>query len=264
MLENSTILIGKDSATGRLLISTVIDGKRRSVVIGDAGSVPGSVSRCLPAEGVAHCKITVGADGVMVLTNLKSRNVTYVNDMEIVSKRITPDSHIALGCDRYALDLAGVIAAVSRLSASSPQAQASDAASRQQSKAEYSIKGLKPVWEEYHNELKQMRIRQKNIGLLSGVPMAFSMFGGLIAGVVPDIRIFALIFTGIALIIMIIGLYYRFTDKTIERTEQLTEHFQDTYVCPNPSCRHFMGNLPYNILRQNTGCPYCKCKFTEK
>ncbi len=261
MLKNTTILIGKDSATGRLLISAVIDGKRRSVVIGDAGSVPGSVSRCLPAEGVAHCKITVDADGVMVLTNIKSRNVTYVNGAEIVSKRITPDSHIALGCDRYALDLAGVIATVNRLSASSPQA--SDAASRQQSK-EYSIKGLKPVWEEYNGALKQMRIRQKNVGLLSSVPMAFSMFGGLIAGVVPDLRGIALVFTGIALIIMFVGLYKRFTDKSIEQTEQLTERFQNTYVCPNPSCRHFMGNQPYNVLRQNTSCPYCKCKFTEK
>jgi len=259
MLENSTILIGKEPATGRLLVSVAIGGKRCNATMGDAGSVPNSVSRCLPAEGVAHCKIVVDAKGTMVLTNLKSRNVTYVNETEIVSKRITPASRIALGCDRYVVDLAGVIDTAKRLCSSQPWHDTSHP------KQEYSIKGLKPVWEEYSGTLKQIRIRQQKVGLLSGVPMAFSMLGGLVAGVAPEeIRGIALVFTGIAFIIMSVGLYLRFTDKSIEKTEQLTERFQNTYVCPNPSCRHFMGNQPYNVLRQNTACPYCKCKFTEK
>lgn len=255
MLENSTILIGKEPGRGRLLVAVTAGGNTRTTTVGEAGSVPGSVSRCLPAEGVAHCKITVGTDGAMVLANLKQRNVTYVNGTEIVSKRITPDCRVELGCDRYKVDLAGVIAAAGRQTATSQNPA---------SQAEYSIKGLKPVWEEYNNAIKQIRIRQKNVGLLSSVPMAFSMFGGLIAGVMPEIRGFALVFTGVALVIMIIGLYLRFTDKSIEQTEQLTERFQNRYVCPNPKCRHFMGNQPYNVLRQNTACPYCRCKLTDK
>ena len=96
--------------------------------------------------------------------------------------------------------------------------------------------------------------------------MAFSMLGGLIAGVAPEIREYALILTGIALLIMIIGFYKKFTDKSIEEIEEITEEFQKKYICPNKKkpCNHFLGNVPYNILRQNTKCPYCGCGFNEK
>ena len=56
------------------------------------------------------------------------------------------------------------------------------------------------------------------------------------------------------------------TDVMEEVTEEITEEFQKKYVCPNKKkpCNHFLGNVPYNILRQNTKCPYCGCGFNEK
>ena len=128
----------------------------------------------------------------------------------------------------------------------------------------YSIKHLKNVWDDYSGSLKKIKIRQKNIGLLSSIPMAFTMLGTVIIGIAPEIRSFAIVFTAIALVVMIIGLWLRFTDKSIEKTEQLNEKFQDRYVCPNPKCHHFLGNQPYNILKQNKNCPYCKCQWTEE
>lgn len=252
-LKGLTIWIGKEPGHGRLLVAMKINGQVKALPVGAIGSVPNSVSRCLPADEVAHCSIAVNEQGAMTLKNLKPQNVTYVNGTEIASKRITPESRITLGQEQYAVDLPAVIDAAKQIVGSMPKQP-----------GEYPLKPLQPVWDSYNNKLKEIKIRQKNIALLSSVPMAFSMFGGLIAGVAPEIRQFALVFTGIAVCIMLYGLYKRFTDKTLEETEQLTEQFQSQYVCPNPDCRHFLGTQPYKILRQNNNCPYCKCKFTDK
>lgn len=252
-LKGKTILIGKEPGQGRLLIA--IKGVPKVTTLGQIGSVPNSVSRCKPAEGVAHCQIEIDQMGNMTLTNMKAQNVTYVNGFEIMSKRIDPTSTIMLGKDRYAIDLNVTLNTAAKLvSKVMPPPPP----------PEYSIKHLKDIWDDYSASLKKIKIRQKNIGLLSSIPIAFTMLGGLIAGVAPEIRPFALIFTGIAFVVMLIGLYLRFTDKSIEETEKLNDKFQDRYVCPNPKCHQYLGNTPYKLLRQKKNCPSCKCQWTEE
>ena len=185
--------------------------------------------------------------------------MTYVNGAEIVSKKVKSNGMIELGKDRYSVSVNTIIGTASKIVATVIPTPPSPP-------EEYSIKHLKKVWDDYNARMRDIKIRTRNIGLLSSIPMAFSMLGGLIAGVAPEIREYALILTGIALLIMLIGFYKRFTDKSIEETEQLTEEFQKKYICPNKKkpCNHFLGNVPYNILRQNTKCPYCGCLFNEK
>lgn len=252
VLKGKTILIGKEPGQGRLLIA--IKGLPKIITIGQIGSVPESVSRCKPAEGVAHCQLEIDEVGNLTLTNLKAQNVTLVNNGEIMSKRVNTASTVLLGKDRYPIDLSVILDAAEKLFVTVvPPTQ-----------PKFSIKHLKDVWDEYNENQKKIKIRQKNIGLLSSIPIAFSMFGGLLAGVAPEIRSFALVFTGIALVIMFIGLYLRFTDKSIEKSEQEQEKLQNKYVCPNPKCRHFLGIQSYNILKQNKGCPHCKCLWTTE
>lgn len=246
-LKGKTILVGKEPGNGRLYVSVNVNGQHKVAPIGEMQSVPNSVSRCKPGENTAHCKITVGGNGEMTITNMEPRNMTYVNGTEVATKRIKAGCRIELGKDRYAMDLNAVIQAARKMVG-----------------VEYSIRHLEIVWNEYNDSMKKIKIRQKNLGLLSNIPMGFSMLGGLVAGVYPQVREVALVFTGIALLIMLIGFYKRFTDKSIDEMEALTEDFQRKYICPNPECHHFMGNQPYNILRQNKNCPYCKCKLTEK
>jgi len=265
ILKGKTIFIGKEPSNGRLCVSLSVNGQHKSAVIGEMHSVPNSVSRCKPGENAAHCKITVDNDGNMVVTNMKSQNVTYVNGTEIVSKKINSNSHIELGKDHYVINLSTVLRAASKIvGVTATTSRMLHSAVPVTTGQEYSIRHLKRVWEEYNCNMKEIKIRQRNYGLLSSIPMAFSMLGGLIAGIAPDIRNFALVFTGIALFIMLIGFYKRFTDKSIDEAEELTEDFQRNYVCPNPKCHHFMGNQPYNILRQNKSCPYCKCNLTDE
>lgn len=259
ILKGKTILVGKEPGNGRLIVSVKINGQFNPTAIGDINSVPNSVSRYKHAEGSAHCKFEVDNSGNMMVTNLKPQNVTYVNGAEIVSKKVKPNGVVELGKDRFSISINTIVETAIKivnkvLPPPPPPIE------------EYSIKHLKKVWDEYNSSMREIKIRQRNIGLLSSIPMAFSMLGGLIAGVAPEIREYALILTGIALFIMVIGFYKKFTDKSIEETEQITEDFQKKYVCPNKKkpCNHFLGNVPYNILRQNTKCPYCGCGFNEK
>lgn len=258
-LKGKTILIGKEPGNGRLLVSVRINNQPKTVAIGEMNSVPNSVSRCKPAENIAHCKIEVDNLGNLLVTNLKPQNVTYVNGVDIVSKKVRENGVIELGKERFSVSVKTIIETASKIVAAvcppPPIPQ-----------EEYSIKHLKVVWEEYNDKMRAIKIRTRNIGLLSSIPMAFSMLGALIVGVAPEIREYALILTGLALFIMLIGFYKRFTDKSIEETEAITEEFQKKYVCPNKKkpCNHFLGNVPYNILRQNTKCPYCGCGYNEK
>lgn len=257
MLEGKTILIGKEPGNGRLLIAVKGGGSIKTAIIGEIGCVPGTVSRCKPAEDVGHCKLTIDQNSNMTLTNLKPQNVTYVNGTEIMTKRVSPDSEIALGKDRYSINLNSILEIAKKL-------VGQGAAQGQQKQIEVSIKPLKKVWGDYNKQLKAIKIRQKNIGIFARVPIVFTMLGGGVSTLMPDIRPYAIVFTFIALVITVIGIYKQVTDKSMDEQEKLTEKFQNTYVCPNPECRHFVGNQPYNILRQNKKCPYCGCKYSEK
>ena len=246
VLEGKTILIGKEPGQGRLLIA--VKGVPKVTTLGQAGSVPNSVSRCKPGEGIAHCQIEVDSTGGLKLTNLKAQNVTYVNDADIVWKQINQNTDsVALGKDKYVINIKEILDAARKLFGET-----------------FDISPLKDVWDDYSANLKKIKIRQKHIGLLSSIPIAFTMLGTIIIGVAPEIRPFAIVFTGIALIVMLIGLYLRFTDKSIEETEKLNDKFQDRYVCPNPKCHQYLGNTPYKLLRQKKNCPSCKCQWREE
>ena len=68
----------------------------------------------------------------------------------------------------------------------------------------------------------------------------------------------------------IIGNIYSFVglknDDASDVLERLNEDFQDRYVCPNPDCNKFLGNLSYRLLKRQYSmhCPYCKCEYVEK
>ena len=54
---------------------------------------------------------------------------------------------------------------------------------------------------------------------------------------------------------------YKDSSKGPLRQKQLTEEFQQHYVCPH--CHHFLGFQSYEVLMQNEACPYCKAKIKK-
>ncbi|MBD5355426.1 MAG: FHA domain-containing protein [Bacteroides sp.] len=244
-LKGKTILIGKEPNDGRLLVAIL--GYKKTIAIGNPGSVPDCVSRCKPAEKTAHATITVDNNGNITLTNMKSQNITYVNGTEIASKRINESSVIELGKDRFPINIPVLLETAQDILASDG----------------FVINHLEEVWDDLQSRRKEIHAKQKKINIVRSGCGVFTMCA------MPCIFLFGpigYVLTGIG----VVGNIYSFiglkNDNTSEVMEQLNEDFQDKYVCPNPKCNKFLGNISYKLLKKQYSmhCPYCKCEFIEK
>lgn len=282
-LKNKTILIGKEPGQGRLLVAVAGTGK--TAAIGSPWCVPNCVSRCKPAENVAHAGITIDRSGNLTLSNMKSQNVTFVNGSEIASKRITASSTVELGKDRFAVNIPMILEAAKKIvgvPAGSPISQSYH--KQEQPKTapkKYNISHLEHVWEDFHNNGIEIKKRQKEQGVMASLPMFFTMGGGAITFVLSFIcgdkyKVEIQILAGLLVVVGLIVLVYSFTkrknDNSIEEMEQISENFQLRYVCPNPDCNKFFGSISYKLLKnqlrsckdQRMYCPRCGCELVEK
>ncbi len=259
-LKGKTIFIGRDPNQSRLLIT--VSGK--GAVIGNANSVPNTVSRC--ANGTAHAKIDIDQNGKMKITNLKPANATFVGGVEISSKHIELNSKVELGKDCFAIYVNRVIKAAEILVGVGTPPPPSPSLKK------YDITPLKYVWKEYHDNSIEMRKRQKKLGILSRVPMFFTIGSGALTALVrlfnlpSGIVAFGCVMFFCGIIMLIYSFIKSKNDNTIEEMDELTEKFQERYVCPNPDCHKFLGNMSYKLLKNqyNMHCPYCKCEWVEK
>ncbi|MBR6182684.1 MAG: FHA domain-containing protein [Prevotella sp.] len=257
-LRGRTILVGKEPQNGRLLISININGKPVKGVLGAQNSVPQSVSRCKPEENIAHCKIDVDVNGKMKVQNLKSQNVTYVNGLEIATKAVKIGDNLQMGIDRYSIPIATIMETASKMV---------DKVIPPSSK-EFSIKPLEMVWDNYNKQMISIKKRNSEIATAASFAMLFTIGSGALSGVLrvlefEEISNITIILPVIGLILMVRNYFRKRNDTSIEDMEHLNAELQTLYVCPNPACRHFLGNKSYRVLRQDNGCPYCKCKFTK-
>ncbi len=271
-LKGKTILIGKEPGQGRLLVA--MEGGQ-AAAIGAPGSVPASVSRCKVAEGTAHAKIAVDHNGDMVLTNMKTQNVTYVNGSEIVSKRLLPSSTVELGKDRFNINLPVVIDTAKKLggiavSGHSGQGAAGGQAGGGQAKR-FNIKHLAAIYDDYHAKVLERQRKQKNLGILASCSMFFTIGGGAIAAVanklgMESVQEYLWILPVIGFIVFFISMYLRIKDKSIEEADATNIEYTRHFVCPNPDCGKFLGNMPYELMKvqYSMKCPHCKCEFVEK
>ena len=224
------IIIGRDQQTRKL--SVVKDGS--SKLYGQPDSVPMDVSR-------HHISLQPVGDGKWQIKNLNERNVTFVNGIAVENKTISENDKVELGNSHYLFQWAAL---------SEPKVETID------------IRYLKKIWDDYQQNDIAIRNRQKNNGLLASVPLGFSMLGGIIAGVAPEIRGVALVFTGIAFILFIYGLYRRSQDNSTVELKRLQDDFDKKWVCPK--CKHPLTCFrSYTILSQSDSCPYCKTKYKK-
>ncbi|MDE5848688.1 MAG: FHA domain-containing protein, partial [Muribaculaceae bacterium] len=218
--------------------------------IGNPNSVPGCVSRCQADKGIAHARLSIDKDGNLTLTNMKSENHTYVNGLEIMSRRITPSTKVELGIDRFPLDIQAILDAAKKLLPPPPQLP-------------FDISHLEAVWNDFQTKKKEIQAKQKKVNLVRSGCGIFTMCA------MPTIAMFGVVgyaLTGIG----ILGNVYSFVglknDNTADIMEKLTEEFQEKYVCPNPDCNKFLGGNSYKFIKKQYSmhCPYCKCEYVEK
>ena len=260
ILKGNTIIIGKEPGGGRLLVA--IKGMEQTMTVGSPGSVPNSVSRYKTVENMGHASIAIDTNGIMTLSNLKSQNVTYVNKIEIATKNIDFDSAVELGKDKYKVDVESVLECAKQiLTTVKNSGNVSEFTAQRNDK--FNIVSLEQVWNDYQYGLRKLREAQKKINLIRSGCGIFTMcampcifFLGPIGYVLTGVGVAGNIYS-------FVGLK---NDKTTETQEQLTEEFQDNYVCPNPKCNKFLGNISYKLLKKQYSmhCPYCKCEFEEK
>lgn len=236
-------IIGRESEQRRLLVKV----GQATYTIGTQGSVPNSVSR-------EHCKMTIEVNGEtgsvsnVKIQNLKAANQTFVNGFEIDTKYIDTNSTIQLGRDMYLVDLEQVLNYM-----------------RKNVKIEYSISHLQTIWEEYDSTRiklqldEQKKNNMRNLGgILGGVGVLF-MF-------IPELGNLRWCATALSVIIGVVFFIRGMkTDSSLTvKLHDLDAEFRKKYVCPNPNCRHFLGMVPFDVLRQNSGCPSCKCTFKKE
>lgn len=270
-IKNKRIYVGRESSTGQLLIA--VEGCPKPVALGAPHSVPGSVSRCQYQNGMAHAEVLIDSQGSITVKNMKSQNVTYVNGSEINAKRVDPACVIELGKDRYPVRMDIILSAAEKALGNSYSAhiagsnnsgfQADSPNKNKEVAKRYNISHLEQVWEWYKNEQKSIRDRNKRINLIRSGCGIFTMFAA------PCIYLFGPIgytLTGIGIISSLYSLIGLNKENPAEMIEQLNEQFQDRYMCPNPKCGKFLGNISYRLLKRQYSmhCPYCKCEFVEK
>ena len=231
------LIIGRESGVENPRLAVTNDGQ--NYYFGLPGSVPKDVSR-------KHCRIVVGDDSKMTVEDLTDNNFIYINGADCKRKGdVSLNDVIELGPSKYRLDLDTIIKDVS-------------------SKQSFSIKHLEAVYEWYQKEKFDMQVKQGKLNALSALPGVLSMIsiGAAVFFENQDVRTWAIILAAIfALVFAII----RYRNATIIplKTRELEDKFREIYVCPNPLCKHFLGNMPYKELAKNRSCPYCKSKFSD-
>lgn len=259
-LLNRSILIGKDPAQGRLMISVMIGGEQKAMTMGTPDSVPNHVSRCKPNEGIAHCALDIDGNGRMLLTNLKEQNVTYVNGTEIETKYITENDRVELGYGRYVLDIAAVLASVAKVlkkevgKSSIPKV--------------YNIDHLKTVQDEYKKENEATERYQSVSEMIFRIPMLITAAAGTITMLLYGTKKIdgaaGFVVTSLPFAVMLYGSYRKFFKPASKRRNANNEKFKKNYVCPHPECRRTLKAYDFDELLKIKKCPYCGSIFKSE
>lgn len=241
------LLIGRESGTNQLVV--VVDGKPGRLDTG--GTVPNTVSRYNPQSGTAHCRIIISTNG-MRIENLNEENVTYVNGVEVDSKKITEKSVIELGDDQYRIGLAKIL----KLIGYQPT---------------FSLKHLNRVWDRYDKALLRLQLEDKkkqNQQKLQGIVSQVSMLCVIIPSVMPSFPLPPWLRAVLVSAALGMGIYFylkgnKTDDSFIIKKRELDEQFKEDYVCPNPKCGEFLGFVPYDQLRNRKKCSNCNCNYSS-
>lgn len=257
-LFGKTILIGREQEHGRLNLCVTAGEKPILCVIGAPNSVPGSVSRCQPKEGKAHCSIDIDNEGRLRITNLKPQNVTCVDGNEVLKKFITEESIVTIGRDQYPLEIKAILDAaanmVARVEKPAPKT--------------FSIAHLKKVQEDYNDKNDAIEKEQRMAMLFFRGPMAFSALGGIVTFFAKKnendiLGNILMVITLLGSIITLYGTYKYFFDPPAKNKKEILNEYKKNYVCPNPDCGRKLTNFDYEELLKMKKCPFCGSKFEE-
>lgn len=193
-----------------------------------------------------HARLIQEKEGGWLLEDLNSTNGTFVNGSQIIRKHVGSADAILLG-NNYQLDFAEV------LKHNNDYSEAFDR--------------LQQVYDDYIRA--KISIQSSNVfktRVFQTVPFAMIAVGGAMFGFLgkenPVLFGFGIF---IAICAPVIGIYLgaRQSAKTPKQLQELVDRFKTDYVCPK--CGVFLGEVPWQSLRNKKQCPVpsCKARWTK-
>ena len=246
-LKGIEVLVGREPEKGNILLCINYNDVQKTPSLGPVNCVPKSVSRCVPQENSAHCKIVFDENGKIYVKNLKDQNVTFVDDHEVLSMCVDLSSNICLGKEKFVLPLERIIEVTLKYVGEIRAMQT------------MSVSHLEKVWSEYESECERITKTMQKRNKMRMIPM---LIGGLSAVAIPvtnyllPVPKWATIVISLISLVAIIKVFCS-KDTSMEERKKAKDKLISNYVCPNPSCKHFLGEVPYKILKQNKKCQYC-------
>lgn len=188
-----------------------------------------------------HVQLMHEEGGGWLLEDLGSTNGTFVNDIQIVRKHVTLNDTIKLG-NSYILNVSEVL----------------------KFNNDYSeeFAALKQVYDDYiQAKIKIQSSNQFKTRILQALPFSIPGVIGVVIGFLgkgsPELFGLSLF---IAICAPVIGVYLgaKQSAKIPQLLQDLTNQFKIDYVCPK--CGTFLGEIPWESLRNRKQCPISTCK----
>jgi hypothetical protein len=190
-----------------------------------------------------HAQITRQTDGIYIEDN-NSTNGTFVNDVPVIKKKVTPSDKISLGGPDYCIVKLDQVLKLLPMS---------DAEFRQK------FQELEKVYNEYTGKIeKEEATLTRNARIYGILPLtlgsilvvACGLGGGFIA---------ALVSGSVSVVCVVIAGYLSagLSKESKRKIANLREEFAEAYVCPD--CRRELpANKSWNYWQKQGRCPYCK------
>lgn len=193
-----------------------------------------------------HARL-IKQEGAWLLEDLSSTNGTYVNEVQISMKRIIPTDRIRLGGSYYT---------------SLPEIL--------KSRNDYSeeFAALRNVYDRYvQAKVNIQSSNQFKTRIIQTFAYVVIPVAGMVYGLVKGLSIFFTAgFILIAICIFVVGIYMaaKQSAKVPQQLQDLVNQFKIDYVCPK--CGTFLGEIPWESLKNRKYCPLssCKAKWTDE
>ena len=192
-----------------------------------------------------HARLTRDQEGRLLLEDLGSTNCTFVNDAQVLRKYVVPTDRVRLG-DASEWLVSEILKYNNDYS------------------AEFEL--LKRVYDDYVDaKVKIQSANQFKTRLLQSLPFAIPGIVGVIVGFLGK---GSMTWFSVSLLITVcapmIGIYLgaKQSARTPAQLQALANQFKIDYVCPK--CGTFLGEVPWESLRNRKQCPACKAKWVSE
>ncbi|MCD7978756.1 MAG: FHA domain-containing protein [Tannerellaceae bacterium] len=193
-----------------------------------------------------HAVLTREEDGSLFIEDKGSTNGTFVDGCQIRRKKVIPNDRITFG-DEYTVTVAELLKHTNDYS------------------QEFGL--LKEVYDNYMKE--KIRIQSSNqfkTRIFQTTPFAVLGVLGIVVGLLgkgnPALMVPSLI---VAICAPTLGVYLgaKQAARAPKYLQDLANQFKIDYVCPK--CGSFLGEIPWESLRNRKYCPLssCKAKWSE-